>query len=75
MLQLVEIVRPVVREHFFHCFNIKAYYLFPEGDIEPVQIERGYTGKSSMRSRSGGRFMVRQERWFSMKVRIVANAG
>ena len=45
MMQLVEIVRPVVREHFFHCFNIKAYYLFPEGDIEPVQIERGYTGK------------------------------
>ena len=45
MLQLVEIVRPVVREHFFHCFNIKAYYLFPEGDIEPVQIERGYTGE------------------------------
>ena len=44
-MQLVEIVRPVVREHFFHCFNIKAYYLFPEGDIEPVQIERGYTGK------------------------------
>ena len=44
MLQAGEIVRPVVREHFFHCVNVKAIICF-RGDIEPVQIERGYTGK------------------------------
>ena len=75
MLQLVEIVRPVVQEHFFHCFNIKAYYLFPEGDIEPVQIERGYTGEIVNALSKRWEIQGKAGKMFSMKVRIVANAG